>query len=243
MVSKKLRALILAAGYGTRLGEQTKSLPKALIEVGGIPIIDRTIHKLVEVGITEITINTHYLSEMVVVHLNKRFQNLNIRIVFEPKLLGTAGTLKANIEWLAIDDFIVMHGDNFFTDTLFALTMNDLKPGNLVRAGTFLTNDPMNCGVFTVSEDNSVIYFDEKKQHAKSNIANAAIYRFSKYALNLVSNLNLNEKDISLHVLPLVLNKIELAPLKGDFIDIGTESGLKLANILSNPLQAMRNRK
>ena len=225
-----MRALILAGGYGTRLGELTKSLPKSLIEVGGIPIIDRTIHKLVEVGITEITINTHYLSEMVSVHLSKKFKNLNIREVFEPELLGTAGTLKANIEWLAVDDFIVMHGDNFFTDTLFALTINDLKPGNLVRASTFITNDPINCGVFTVSKENSVISFDEKKQHVNSNIANAAIYRFSKEILNLVSNLNLNETDISLHLLPLVLNKIELVPLKGAFIDIGTESGLKLAN-------------
>lgn len=228
-----MRALILAGGYGTRLGEQTKSVPKALVKVGGIPIIDRTIHKLVEVGITEMTVNTHYLSEMVALHLRQSFENLNIRIVFEPKLLGTAGTLKANIEWLAVDDFIVMHADNFFTDTLFALTMNDLKPGNLVRASTFITNDPKNCGVFTISEDNYVISFDEKKQHAKSNIANAAIYRFSKKTVNLVSNLNLNETDISLHVLPLVLNKIELASLKGDFIDIGTESGLKLANNLA----------
>jgi dTDP-glucose pyrophosphorylase len=123
-----------------------------------------------------------------------------------------------------------MHGDNFFTDTLFALTINDLKPGNLVRASTFITNDPINCGVFTVSKENSVISFDEKKQHVNSNIANAAIYRFSKEILNLVSNLNLNETDISVHLLPLVLNKIELVPLKGAFIDIGTESGLKLAN-------------
>jgi len=227
-----LRALILAGGYGTRLGERTKSLPKALIEVGGIPIIDRTIHKLIEVGITEITINTHYLSEMVASHLNKRFQNLNIRMVFEPKLLGTAGTLRANIEWLAVDDFIVMHGDNFFTDSLFTLTLKNLKPGNLIRASTFLTNDPVNCGIFTVSKKNSVISFDEKKKHVNSNIANAAIYRFSKEILNLVLNLNSSETDISMHLLPLVLNKIELVPLKGAFIDIGTESGLKIANDL-----------
>jgi dTDP-glucose pyrophosphorylase len=50
-----LRALILAGGYGTRLGELTKTIPKALVEVGGIAIIDRTINKLTEIGITEIT--------------------------------------------------------------------------------------------------------------------------------------------------------------------------------------------
>lgn len=236
-----MRALILAGGYGTRLGKQTKSVPKALIEVGGIPIIDRTIYKLIEVGITEITINTHYLSEMVASHLNKRFQNLNIRIVFEPKLLGTAGTLKANIGWLAVEDFIVMHGDNFFTDSLFALTLNNLKPGNFIRASTFITDDPGNCGIFTVSKENSVISFDEKKQHVNSNVANAAIYRFSKEILDLVLNLDLKEADISLHLLPLVLDKIELVPLKGTFIDIGTESGLKLANHFVESITSSQN--
>ena len=93
-----MRALILAGGYGTRLGELTKSLPKALVEVGGVPIIDRTIKKLTEIGITEITINTHYLHEMVKDHLNKRWEDLKLRIVFEPELLGTAGTLKNNID-------------------------------------------------------------------------------------------------------------------------------------------------
>lgn len=226
-----MRALILAGGYGTRLGKHTRSLPKALVEVGGIPIIDRTINKLVEVGITEITINTHYLSKMVEEHLNNEFQNLNIRVVFEPELLGTAGTLKANIEWLAVDDFIVMHGDNFFEDRLFELTKGSLKSENLVRACTFTTSNQTNCGVFTLSNENIVISFDEKKHDIKSNIANAAIYRFSKKILNLVSNLNSNETDISLHLLPLVLKKIELVPLKGAFIDIGTEPGLNLANL------------
>ena len=228
-----MRALILAGGYGTRLGEYTKSKPKALIEVHGIPIIDRTINKLVEVGITEITINTHYLSEMIADHLSKKFKNLNIRIVFEPELLGTAGTLKANIEWLAVDDFIVMHGDNFFTDSLFELTNNNLKSGNLIRACTFITNNPKNYGIFTLSKQNIVTSFDEKKQHVKSNIANASIYRFSKNSLNLVSNLSSIETDISLHILPVVLRKIELVQLQGDFIDIGTKPGLKKANMVA----------
>lgn len=231
-----MRALILAGGYGTRLGEYTKSVPKALIEVGGIPIIDRTISKLIEVGISEITINTHYLSEMVVQHLKNRFQYLNIRIVFEPELLGTAGTLKANIEWLAVEDFIVMHGDNFFVDNLFGLTKNNLKPGILVRACTFLTNNPKEFGIFTVSKDNVVTHFDEKNHNVKSNIANASIYRFSKNTFKLISNLGLNETDISLHILPAVLNEIELVSLSGEFIDIGTKPGLKRANIVAQSI-------
>ena len=51
-----MRALILAAGFGTRLGSLTQEIPKSLVEVGGIPIIDRSISKLMEIGITEIPV-------------------------------------------------------------------------------------------------------------------------------------------------------------------------------------------
>ncbi len=231
-----MRALILAGGYGTRLGELTKSTPKVLIEVGGVPIIDRTIEKLTDVGITEITINTHYMNEMVAEYLTSRFPDLNLRIVYEPILLGTAGTLKANIDWLAVDDFIVMHADNFFTDNLSELIAGELKPGNLLRACTFITKNPENCGVFIVTEENTVIDFDEKKETARSNVANAAIYRFSKNVSELVSELRDEVRDISIDFLPTITKKIELVMLKNDFFDIGTREGLFEANLAAKTI-------
>jgi mannose-1-phosphate guanylyltransferase len=228
-----LRALILAGGYGTRLGELTKTIPKALIKVGGTPIIDRAIHKLIEVGITEITVNTHYLNEMVSEHLYTKFPNLNLRIVFEPKLLGTAGTLKANIDWLATGDFIVMHGDNYFADNLCGLMSGEMKPGILLRACTFITDSPQNSGIFTISEGKRIKSFDEKKYNVRSVIANAAIYRFSKNIISYISNLGNNQIDISTDVIPKILDKIELVELNGDFIDIGTKQGLDRANLVA----------
>jgi mannose-1-phosphate guanylyltransferase len=229
-----LRALILAGGYGTRLGKLTKTIPKALIKVGGTPIIDRAIQKLTEIGITEITINTHYLNEMVTDHLVTKFPNLNLRIVFEPKLLGTAGTLKANIDWLATDDFIVMHGDNFFTDNLFGLVSREMEPGILIRACTFITDSPQNSGIFTISKENRVESFYEKQYEVKSVIANAAIYRFSQEIRNYILNLGPSQTDISIDVIPNILNKIDLVELNGDFIDIGTRQGLYRANLAAN---------
>lgn len=225
-----MRALILAGGYGSRLGELTKILPKPLIEVGGVSIVDRTISKLIEVGISEITINTHYLSDMVADHLMNKWTSLKLRITFEPKLLGTAGTLKNNIEWLAVDDFVVMHGDNFFADSLFELTKGSIAPGNLLRACTFYSNKPQECGIFTLSSEKRILRFDEKKQNVKSNLANAAIYRFSKEIGGLVNALDTDENDISRNLIPKILNKIELVELKGCFVDIGTEQGLIEAN-------------
>ena len=229
-----MRALILAGGYGTRLGDLTKTVPKALIEVGGIPIIDRSINKLNEIGITEITVNTHYLSEMVTDHLLTKFPNLNLRIVFEPELLGTAGTLKANIDWLATDDFIVMHGDNFFTDNLFGLVDREMNPGIFLRACTFITDSPQNSGIFTLSADNCLKSFAEKRDDVKSVIANAAIYRFSKNILSYIANLSPSQSDISRDVITEILDKTELVALNGEFIDIGTKHGLNRANLIAN---------
>ncbi len=229
-----MRALILAGGYGTRLGDLTKDIPKALIEVGGIPIIDRGIKKLTEIGITEIMVNTHYFSEMVTDHLFTEFSDLNLRIIFEPELLGTAGTLKANIDWLATDDFIVMHGDNFFTDSLFGLVDGEMSPGIFLRACTFITDSPQSTGVFTLSEGGHLKSFDEKKSDVKSVIANAAIYRFSRDIRSYISKLGVSQTDISVDIIPDILNRIELVGLNGEFIDIGTREGLDRANFVVN---------
>ena len=72
--------------------------------------------------------NTQQLNQIVTDHLVTRFPNLNLPIVFDPKLLVTLGTLEANIEWLATGNFIVKHSDNFFTDYQFGPISSEMKP-------------------------------------------------------------------------------------------------------------------
>jgi NDP-sugar pyrophosphorylase family protein len=124
-----------------------------------------------------------------------------------------------------------MHGDNFFADNLCGLMSGEMKPGILLRACTFITDSPQNSGIFTISEGNRIKSFDEKKYNVRSVIANAAIYRFSKNIMSYISNLGYNQIDISVDVIPKILDKIELVRLDGDFIDIGTKQGLDRANL------------
>ena len=228
--------MILAGGYGTRLGETTKSTPKALIEIGGVPVIDRNIHKLIEIGITEITINTHFLSKMVKDHLTMKFPELDLRIVYEPKLLGTAGTLRHNIDWLAKDDFIVMHGDNYFQDSLKEL-LRSHKEANDGRTATMLTfesEDPQNCGVVELDKMGFILHFHEKSNTPPTNVANAAIYVFSKETRQTILNLSKNETDISCDLIPRLKRKMKTVKCLGQFIDIGTLENLKKANDCEN---------
>jgi hypothetical protein len=99
---------------------------------------------------------------MVTDHLVTRFHNLNLWIIFEPKLLVAAGTLKANIGWLAAGDFIVMHGDNFFTENLFGPISGEMKPRIFLRACLFITDSLQNSDIFTISEDLRIKNCDEK---------------------------------------------------------------------------------
>jgi mannose-1-phosphate guanylyltransferase len=214
----------------------TKTIPKALVEVGGVPIIDRTIHKLIEIGITEITINTHYLSKIVAEHLAMKFPKLNLRIVFEPKLLGTAGTLKHHIDWLAEDDFIVMHGDNYFQDSLQELLRNH-NEANDRRVATMLTfesENPENCGVIELDNTGFILSFHEKSKTPPTNIANAAIYIFSKETKKNILSLSEDETDISIDLIPRLMREIKTVKCLGDFIDIGTLENLEKANQLEN---------
>lgn len=90
-----MRAMILAAGLGTRLRPLTENRPKALVEVGGRTLLEITLARLRSFGITDVIVNTHHFADMVREYLesNKNF-GMNIAISHEEDLLDTGGGLK-----------------------------------------------------------------------------------------------------------------------------------------------------
>lgn len=227
-----MKGLILAAGFGTRLGQLTQRTPKALIRVGDRPILDHNIRKLLEIGITEILINTHYLSEQVEKFLAAQDYPAIITTVFEPELLGTVGTIKVNLDFFGTSDFLVMHGDNYFTSSLSSLVdahVNRSARTEMTMA-TFDTKNPELCGTVVTDNAGVVIDFFEKRKDSTSFEANAAIYFFSRQAMQKLSSLLMDGNDISNNFIPRMLGKIQSHNLHGDFIDIGSPLGLKLAN-------------
>ena len=93
MSFRPVHAFILAAGMGKRLRPYTDSIPKPMVAVGGQPIIDRTIDKLIEAGVTQVTINTHYMADILEAHLRKR-KDIEITFSREETLLDTGGGIK-----------------------------------------------------------------------------------------------------------------------------------------------------
>ncbi len=89
-----MKAMILAAGYGTRLRPLTNEKPKALIEIYGKPILELIILKLIASGVDEIIINTHHFPEQIEAFLQRhRNYDIAIELSYEPEILGTGGGL------------------------------------------------------------------------------------------------------------------------------------------------------
>lgn len=226
-----MRALILAAGFGTRLGKLTGKIPKALVEVGGKAILDHNIRKLLSAGISEILVNTHYLSDQVEGFLRKQPYRELVTTVFEPSLLGTAGSVKANWDFFENSDFLVMHGDNYFEAELKSLLDSHVNRtvGTIMTMATFNTTSPELCGTVLTNDDGIVVDFFEKTLQTVSLRANAAIFVISSEAKVFFGGLSPLENDISLNVIPMLLGKIQEHFLPGNFIDIGSPAGLKRA--------------
>jgi len=229
-----MKALILAAGYGTRLGNLTKETPKCLILVNGTPIIQIWIEKLFELGISEILINTHYLHLKVEEYFSRSKYKKKIKLIYEPILLGTAGTLIKNIESLAGDDCFLLHADNFYNGSLNGMLDTHYKRPIFCKMTmlTFYTEEPKNCGIVVLNQ-NIVVDFKEKKDIFYGNLANGAIYILTKDLLNDIHEGKLdNPIDFSLEIIPQLIGKIWNYTINETYIDIGTIDNLKKANSL-----------
>lgn len=90
-----MKAMILAAGYGTRLRPLTDHTPKALVPVGGVPMLERLIRRMYQCGIHDIIINTHHLAEQIhqFIRSNNAF-GIHIEFSHEPEILGTGGGIR-----------------------------------------------------------------------------------------------------------------------------------------------------
>ncbi len=115
------QALVLAAGFGTRLLPYTGQRPKPLFPLDNIPVIDLLIARLIRAGCGGIVINTHYLHEQLEAHFRSSSYDIPIRLVHEPEILGTGGAIGSNLAALGPAPFVVINSDIYTTIDLAAV--------------------------------------------------------------------------------------------------------------------------
>ncbi|NQV83684.1 MAG: nucleotidyltransferase family protein [Rhodospirillales bacterium] len=112
------KAMLLAAGLGTRLRPLTDTLPKPLVRVDGTTLIDHALDRLESAGITDVVINTHYRAEQLEDHLSHR-KTPNIRFSREADLLETGGGVAGALKMLGDAPFFVANSDAFWLNGPF----------------------------------------------------------------------------------------------------------------------------
>lgn len=219
-----MRAILLAAGLGTRLRPLTNTVPKCLITIKGTPLLEIWINKLLNAGIESILVNTHHHAAKVATFLtNSKYRN-RIVVVYEPQLLGTAGTLLTNLPFFQGDDGILAHADNYFLEDLSNLLaahkMRSL--GCEITMLTFRSETPSTCGIVEVDKLGVVTSFHEKVGAPPGNLANGALYLLSS---EFIARLPLDwtsAQDFSTDILPSLVGKIQTYETTQLFLDIGT---------------------
>jgi len=219
-----MRALLLAAGLGTRLKPYTDSIPKCLMPFNGKPLLEIWINKILDAGVTKILINGHHHYEQLAEFINRSKYKKYISLVYEEVLLGTAGTLVKNQAFFKDEDGLILHADNFWTGDLTKFVTQDLvADGNcLISMLTFIADNPKQCGIVKKNNNNIVTGFDEKPEYPESRLANGAIYIFKNKAIRSLSESD-EMFDISRDLIPKFLGKICAYESDGVLIDIGTE--------------------
>ena len=227
-----MRALLLAAGLGTRLRPITDTTPKCLVPVHGQALLAIWLQRLAQAGIGPFLINTHYLSAQVDAFVATNPYQKDISLVHERDLLGTAGTLVANLDFFGGADGLLIHADNYcladFSEFLQA--HRSRPPECVITMMTFRTDAPSSCGIVELDARGVVIGFHEKVANPPGNLANGAVYVFSAELLKrLRSDLN-SAKDFSTEVLSRYLGKIYSYETSRLFLDIGTPKNYVKAN-------------
>ncbi len=130
-----MKAMVFAAGEGTRLRPLTLTRPKALVEVGGEPMIARVLKSLRRAGVEQVVVNVHYLGDMLAAYLSSHDFGLEIKVADESgRLLDTGGGLLAARRLLDGDEPILLHNADICTDL-------DLRRLELQGDATLLVSD------------------------------------------------------------------------------------------------------
>lgn len=227
-----MKAILLAAGLGTRLRPLTDNIPKCLVPIKGKPLLQIWLENLSYVGIDEFLINTHYLPNQIYDFVNDSDFKNKCLIINEDKLLGTAGTVVSNLDFIGNEECLLIHADNYclanFNDFFNA---HKNRPTNcLITMMTFRTDKPKSCGIVEINDQNIVTGFHEKLDNPPGNLANGAIYILTTEFLEILKEKFSDSTDFSTQVIHHFLNKIYTFESKDVLIDIGTLETYDKAN-------------
>jgi|SRR5665647_2135017 len=213
-----LECMIMAGGRGERLRPLTDSKPKPMLPLGGKPIIEHNIDRLICFGIEKIYISVNYLGNQIAEYFGDgSSKGISIEYIWEDQYLGTAGALSL-IEKINTDHILLMNSD-LFTDANFEdLYLNVLENDAQMGVATIPYTTKIPYGIFAIN-GNQIVGIKEKPTY--TNYANAGIYIINR---NIIDKIPKNKfYNITDLMDQLIFEKLSIIhnSIIGYWIDIG----------------------
>jgi mannose-1-phosphate guanylyltransferase len=223
-----MKAFLLAAGIGSRLRPITDVIPKCMVVIDDRPLLDIWLDAFDQAGIDEVLVNLHHLPDVVRQHLAIRNGSPKVRTVFEPQLLGSAGTLVANRKWVDDEDmFLACNADNLTDFNVRSLIDAHEEHDTIATLTVFHSDRPSAGGVVELDSTGKVIGFEEKPATPVSDLANAGMYAFHPSLLDEIDDAP--PRDIGYDLLPRLVGRARAIPVEGFFCDVGNPDAYRRA--------------
>lgn len=216
-----MKAFLLAAGEGTRLRPITDLVPKCMVPIRGVPMLSIWLRICEAIGIDEVLINVHAHAESVKQFAGNARGGVRIQVAEEKTLLGSAGTLRANRNWVESEEcFWVFYADVLNQADLKGMLQQHRQRKPVATLGVYEVPDPRRCGIVSLRQDGMVEQFIEKPDTSMGNLAFAGLMIGTPAMLEEIPDQV--PADIGFHVLPKLVGKMFAYPIQDYLIDVGT---------------------
>jgi len=216
-----VKAFLLAAGHGTRLQPLTDEIPKCLVPIQNIPILGIWLEVCRRFGIDEVLVNLHSHSHLVREYVKNNRSGVSVHLSHESVLLGSAGTLRANRDWVSGQaSFWVLYADVLTTANLNAMHELHQLRRPVATLGLYRVPDPRRCGIVRFDENGIVREFVEKPTYPVTNWAFSGILIGTPQLLDAIPASQ--PADLGFHVLPSLVGEMLAYPIHEYVLDVGT---------------------
>lgn len=231
------KALILAAGRGTRMGEHTRSTPKALLDLNGKPMLHYILDRLQSAGIKDVLLVTGFLAEQIEAAASEH--PLRPQFLRQEKLNGTGSAALLARDWAGQEDFLLSFGD-ILTDAENYLGLAARKRMAEAVLGVRWVEDPYQGAAVYVDAEGWVERIVEKPPLGTSTTHwnSAGVYAFGPSLFPELATVPLSERgeyELTSAIAQLLAKgaRIQMQALSGDWLDVGRPEDLERARAIT----------
>lgn len=179
-------AIILAAGFGTRLQTIVSNIPKPMAKINGKPLLEYILINLEKQGFDKVVFHTCYLSHIIKNYFGDKFNSIDIIYSEVKDLVGTGGGIKKSLELVPYEeDILVINGDSFFDIDIQDFYYKFKNSNSIVALSLKRMEKYDRYGTVTLDKNNNIIEFKEKK-YVELGLINCGVYLIKNNIFNVL---------------------------------------------------------